>query len=140
MKMNFKNQRRLETKGKDLLDFARSYLSEAFPNPDRQGCPPDSALRSLAFNPREGELAVTEHLSACSPCFRRYGELLDEFKSQAAKEKTFTWARISVWTKAHPILAGTAALCLLLIGIGVGFFLSGIRKANTPPVDAHRKP
>jgi len=123
-----------------LLDFARTYLSEAFPNPDRQGCPPDTALRSLAFNPTEGEPAVTEHLAACSPCFRRYGELLDEFKSQAAKENTFTWARISVWTKAHPILAGTAALCLLLIGIGVGFFLNGIRKPNTPPIDAHRKP
>jgi len=140
MKMNFKNRRDLKIKGRDLLDFARSYLSEAFPNPDRRGCPPDAALRSLAFNPNEGEPALTEHLAACSPCFRRYGELLDEFKHQTAKEKRFAWARISVWTKAHPVLAGTAVLCLLLIGIGVGFFLNGIRKPNTPPIDAHRKP
>jgi len=140
MKMNFKNRRRLETKGKDLLDFARSYLLEAFPNPDRQGCPPDSALRSLAFNPKEGEPAVTEHLAACSPCFGRYGELLDEFKTQTAKEKRFTWGTISIWTKAHPVLTATAALCLLLIAIGVGFFFNGIRKPNTPPIDAHRKP
>ena len=140
MKMNFRDRRGFETKGKDLLDFARSYLSEAFPNPDRQGCPPDAVLRSLAFNPTEGKPAVTEHLASCSPCFRRYGELLAESKSQKEKEKGFTWDRISVWTKAHPVLAGTAALCLLLIAIGVGFFLRGIRQPNAPPIQTNRRP
>jgi hypothetical protein len=66
--------------------------------------------------------------------------LLAELKSQREKEKGFTWGSISVWTKAHPVLAGTAALCLLLIAIGVGFFLHGIRQPNAPPIDAHRKP
>src|SRR5438045_8217185 len=98
MRMRIKNRAALETKKKDLLDFARSYLSEAFPNPDRQGCPPDAALRSLAFNPTEGEPAVTEHLAACSPCFRRYGELLAEAKSQREQENGFSWGRIFVWT------------------------------------------
>src|SRR5258708_16760431 len=140
MRMRFKYRRALQTRGKGLLDFARSYLSEAFPNPDRQGCPPDAALRSLAFNPTEGEPSVTEHLAACSPCFGRYGELLAEFKSQREKEKGFTWGRISVWTKAHPVLAGTAALFLLLIAIGVGRLLHGIRQPNAPPMDTNRKP
>jgi hypothetical protein len=140
MKMNFKDRRGFETKGKDLLDFARSYLSEAFPNPDRQGCPPDAALRSLAFNPTEGQSGVTEHLASCSPCFKRYGELLAEFKSQKEKEKRFIWERISVWTKAHPLLVGTAALCVLLITIGVGLLLHGMRQPNAPPVETNRKP
>src|SRR2546429_7072772 len=139
MKMNFKDHRGVETKCKDLLDFARSYLSEAFPNPERQGCPPDAALRSLAFNPARGEPTVTEHLAACSPCFKRYGELLDESKSEREKEKGFTWGRISVWTTAHPVLAGTAVLCLLLMAIGVGYLLRSIRQPNAPPIDAHRK-
>src|SRR5207302_10255087 len=91
-----------EKSGRELREFARSYLSEAFPNPDRQGCPPDAALRSLAFNPRDGEPAVTEHLAACSPCFRRYGELLTELKAQREQEKRFSLDRIPVWTKAHP--------------------------------------
>src|SRR5436309_12979106 len=120
MRMKFKDRRAFERRGKDLLDFARTYLSEAFPNPDRQGCPSDTALRSLAFNPTEGEPAVTEHLAACSPCFRRYGELLAEFKSQQEKVKGFIWDRISVSTKAHPVLVGNAALCLLVHAIGVG--------------------
>src|SRR5712692_1045590 len=93
--MKMKDRRAFEEKDKDLFTFAHSYLSEAFPNPDRQGCPPDAALRSFAFNPTEGEPAVTEHLAACSPCFRRYGELLAELKSQRDVQKGFTWRRIS---------------------------------------------
>jgi len=139
MRMRIKNRAALETKKRELLDFARSYLSEAFPNPDRQGCPPDAALRSLAFNPNESEPAVTEHMAACSPCFRRYGELLFELKSQREKEKGFIWGRISVWTRAHPVLTGTAALCLLLVAIGVGLWLRGIRQPNSPPIDTHRR-
>src|SRR6266576_1386160 len=98
MRLKFKDRRAFERRGKDFLDFARSYLSEAFPNPDRHGCPPDAALRSLAFNPTENGPAVTEHLASCSPCFRRYRELLAELKSQREKENRFTWGRISVWT------------------------------------------
>jgi hypothetical protein len=138
--MRIKDRAALEKKNKELLDFARSYLSEAFPNPDRQGCPPDAALRSLAFNPRESEPTVTEHLATCSPCFRRYSELLGELKSQPRVEPRLSFTRISAWSKAHPVLAGTAALCMLLIVIGVGLLLHGIRQPNTPPMDTHRKP
>jgi hypothetical protein len=140
MRMRIKNHAALETKKKELLDFARSYLSEAFPNPDRHGCPPDAALRSLAFNPRESEPTVTEHLATCSPCFMRYSELLGELKSQPRVEPRLSFTRISEWSKAHPVLAGTAALCMLLIVIGVGLLLHGIRQPNTPPMDTHRKP
>src|SRR6266852_3653935 len=140
MRMRIKDRAALEKKNKELLDFARSYLSEAFPNPDRQGCPPDAALRSLAFNPRESEPTVTEHLATCSPCFRRYSELLGELKSQPRVEPRLSFTRISAWSKAHPVLAGTAALCMLLIVIGVGLLLHGIRQPNSPPIDTHRKP
>lgn len=140
MRMRFKDDRAFEKRGKDFVDFARSYLSEAFPNPDCQGCPPDTALRSLAFNPMEAELALTEHLAACSPCFKRYSELLTELKFHWDMEKGFSWGKISVWTKAHPGLAGAMVLCLLLIAIGAGFLLRDVRQPNTTPIDAHRKP
>jgi len=140
MRMRIKDRAALEKKNKELLDFARSYLSEAFPNPDRQGCPPDAALRSLAFYPNESEPTVTEHLAVCSPCFRRYAELLAESKSQTEGQRRTSWRRVSGWTRAHPVLAGTAALCILFIAIGVGLLLHGIRQPNTPPIDTHRKP
>jgi len=140
MRMRIKDRAALEKKNKELLDFARSYLSEAFPNPDRQGCPPDAALRSLAFYPNESEPTVTEHLAVCSPCFRRYAELLAESKSQTEAQRGTSWRRVSGWARVHPVLAGTAALCLLFIAIGVGLLLHGIRQPNTPPIDTHRKP
>ena len=140
MKMRVKNQSAFEGKGKDLLDFARNYLSNAFPNSDREGCPPDTALRSLAFNPKESQPSITEHLAACSPCFRRYSELLAELMAQQRVEKASSWKRISAWTKAHRVLVAAALACALFIAIGVDLLLRGIRQPNAPPMDTHRKP
>src|SRR5258706_6255656 len=140
MRMRIKNRAALETKKRELLDFARSYLSEAFPNPDRQGCPPDAALRSLAFNPNESEPTVTEHLAVCSPCFRRYTDLLAELKSQQQAEERSSWTRISVWSRAHPLLVGAALVFVLFIAIGASLLLNRIRVPNPPPLDTHRGP
>lgn len=140
MRMRIKNRAALETKKRELLDFARSYLSEAFPNPDRQGCPPDAALRSLAFNPNESEPTVTEHLAVCSPCFRRYTELLAELKSQQRAEERSSWTRISVWSRAHPLLVGAALVFVLFIAIGASLLLNRLRVPNPPPLDTHRAP
>jgi hypothetical protein len=140
MKTRVKNPTALGNKGKDLREFAGNYLSEAFPNPDRDGCPPDSALSFLAFNPKEAQPTVTEHLAACSPCFRRYSELLAELRAQQRVEKSSSWKRISAWTKAHPVLVAAALACALFIAIGIGLLLRGIRQPNAPPMDTHRKP
>jgi hypothetical protein len=140
MRMRIKDRAALEKKNKELLDFARSYLSEAFPNPDRQGCPPDAALRSLAFNPNESEPTVTEHLAVCSPCFRRYTELLAELKSQQRAEERSSWTRISMWSRAHPLLVGAAIVFVLFIAIGASLLLNRIRVPNPPPLDTHRAP
>ncbi len=138
--MRMKDRRAFEKKDKDLLDFAHSYLSEAFPNPDRQGCPPDAALRSLSLSPTESEPTVTEHLAACSPCFRRYAELLAQLKSQRAAEEKLSWARVATWSTSHPVLVGAALVCALLIAIGAGLLLNRIRVPNPPPLDTHRAP
>src|SRR5260370_21896840 len=111
--MRMKDRRAFEKKDKDLLDFAHSYLSEAFPNPDRQGCPPDATLRSLAFNPKGSEPTVTEHLAVCSPCFQHYAELLAQLRSQRAAEERLFWDRMSVWSRTHPLLVGAALACAL---------------------------
>jgi hypothetical protein len=137
--MRMKDHRAFDKKDKGLLDFAHSYLSEAFPNPDHEGCPPDSALRSLAFNPREGEPTITEHLAACSPCFRRYSELLAELKAHQRAERS-PWTGISAWFKTHHVLAATALACALLIAIGLALALRGIRQPNTPSMETNRKP
>jgi len=135
-----RDRRAFEKKDKDLLDFAHSYLSEAFPNPDRQGCPPDVALRSLALNPVESEPSVNEHLASCSPCFRRYAELLAQLKLQRAAEEKPSWARVATWSRSHPVLLGAAFVCALFIAIGASLLVNRITVPNPPPLDTHRAP
>ena len=124
---------------KEFMESARAYLSEAFPNPDRAGCPPDSALRSFAFNPRESDATITEHIGTCSPCFKRYSELLTEFKAQQELEAS-PRSRAAAWLKARPVLVGTAVVCAVLLGIGVGLLLRGTKQPNHPPIETHKEP
>ena len=66
-------------KDEELLVFVRSYLSDAFPNPARTGCPPDDALRLMAIRPLGSDESISEHLTCCSPCFNAYmGHLAQE--------------------------------------------------------------
>lgn len=135
-----KDRTHFEKKDNELLDFARTYLSESFPNPERQGCPPDSALRSLALNPNQGEPPVTEHLASCSPCFVRYSELLAELKSQRAAEEKWSWKRLSAWPKTHPVLTGALVACAAIIAIVAGILFNRVHQPNSPPVEVHNSP
>ena len=78
-------KRRKDIKEKEFLGFAKSYLSEAFPNPQRIGCPADSELKTLAEHPKGADPTISPHLTHCSPCFNRYMELLDELKNRKAE-------------------------------------------------------
>ncbi len=69
----------------EFFGFAKSYLSEAFPNPQRIDCPPDSDLQRMAEHPvSERDDEVSKHLIGCSPCFKRYMEILAELKRRKA--------------------------------------------------------
>jgi len=69
----------------EFLGFAKSYLSEAFPNPQRIDCPPDSQLQQMAEHPVEArDAAASQHLTCCSPCFNRYMEMLSRLKQQSS--------------------------------------------------------
>ncbi len=75
-----KNKRR-HIKEDEFFGFAKSYLSEAFPNPQRIGCPADSDLVRMAEHPMEHrDAGVSKHLTSCSPCFNRYMAILAELK------------------------------------------------------------
>lgn len=69
----------------EFFGFAKSYLSEAFPNPQRIGCPPDSDLQRMGEHPIEArDATVSEHLTCCSPCFNRYMEILARLRHRTA--------------------------------------------------------
>jgi hypothetical protein len=72
---------RREIDEQEFKEFAKSYLSEAFPNPQRIGCPRDWELIRMSEHPKEEiHAAISEHLTFCSPCFNRYMEILAELK------------------------------------------------------------
>lgn len=69
----------------EFFGFAKSYLSEAFPNPQRIGCPPDADLIRMAEHPSEQDASVSEHLTGCSPCFNRYMNFLGDVRRHSAQ-------------------------------------------------------
>ena len=74
-------RQRSEFNESELFAFARSYLSEAFPNPERIDCPADSDLQRMAEHPvAERDAYTSNHLTCCSPCFTRYMEILAGLK------------------------------------------------------------
>ena len=68
---------------KRFLELGRRHFAEDFPNPTRQGCPPDSTLKLLADKPTEVEESVLTHISSCSPCYKTYSHFLQEQKRKA---------------------------------------------------------
>ena len=90
--------------GDDLLVFAGSYLSDAFPNPERTGCPPDDALRWMAIRPLESDESVSEHLTCCSPCFKAYMGHLAQSRAKTLR---------STWIRRSAVAIGIAAVLVI---------------------------
>jgi hypothetical protein len=76
------NKRRTFKSEQDFLAFGRVYLSEAFPNPDREGCPPDEMLRLLANRSTGSDISIIDHVICCSPCFNGYMAHLGRLRAE----------------------------------------------------------
>lgn len=107
-----------------LIDFARSYLADSFPNPDRIGCPSADALWRLAHQPTSADLSITKHLGRCSPCFRQYQDLLGEIRNQG--QSAHAGNRLLLLTPK--VVAIAAVLCLVIIGVSVALWISHKRE------------
>jgi hypothetical protein len=105
-------KRRVFEREQDLLDFARSYLSEAFPNPERKGCPPDDALRVLASGPIQGDKTASDHLTRCSPCFNAYMAHLAHARAEKVQSQRI---RRNTWIRQSLVTAGIAVMLMIAI-------------------------
>ena len=97
----------------ELLAAASKVFRSTFPNSERTGCPPETALRSVVrkrCETGEGE-RILEHLTCCSACFGEYEGLL-------RKEKV---------AKNLKLLTLCAAL---VITIGVAIWFNAFRGAS----------
>lgn len=101
----------------EFLQFADSYLREAFPNPSRTGCPADEQLQKLAEDPKHADLSLTQHISFCSPCYVRYAALLRQEKERM-RAGLFARARNYWKTRPAPLVwAASAVIVLLCVAI-----------------------
>jgi hypothetical protein len=100
-----------------LVGFARSYLAESFPNPDRIGCPPMDILRRLAEQPTSADLSVTEHLGSCSPCFQQYQQILTQTRTK--KETASILQKLSVHTPRFVAVALVVGLALIAFSVAL---------------------
>ena len=71
-------------------DPFENLLLNAFPNPQRRGCPGTEKLRALAENPPPVEDSAAVHVRECSPCFAEFRAFRDAKRaavSQALKRR-----------------------------------------------------
>lgn len=114
----------------DLFDFARAYLSEAFPNPERAGCPQDHVLRSFARSPRQGDPSIADHLTCCSPCFNAYTTHLEQARAEAKQSREITRAAWIRWS----LVSASFAIVLLIVVYAL------LRKPQKEPSTTHNFP
>jgi hypothetical protein len=105
-------KRRVFEREQVLLDFTRSYLCEAFPNPERKGCPPDDALRVLASRPILSDESVSNHLTSCSPCFNAYMAHLAHARAEEVQSQRI---RRATWIRRCVVTAGVAVMLIVAI-------------------------
>jgi hypothetical protein len=103
-------ERQAFRKENELLVFARSYLSEAFPNPERTGCPPDEALRLMAIRPLESHASVSEHLTCCSPCFNAYMGHLAQARAKVRRTRLIRSSAVALGIAAILVIVAYAFL------------------------------
>lgn len=116
-----------------LLTFARRHLSEAFPNPQRVGCPDDDAIRSMAVRPRLADPAIGEHLAFCSPCFNRYMDLLAELRQEQQTQKRLLWKDVLPWPRTSPVWVGSVVMVIGLVSM-IAYFVAIQREVPRLPI------
>jgi len=93
----------------------KDFLLEAFPNPERRGCPDDETLKALAEDRLPANDLARLHLGSCSECFAEYRgyrmEHEDFIKGESAAivpvaggKKAVSHSRFLPWAIAASVL------------------------------------
>jgi len=66
-------------------DLLNDFLLEAFPNPERKGCPDDDTVKAFAEDRLPPGSTVLEHIASCSECYREYKHYRQDWKEAGSK-------------------------------------------------------
>lgn len=68
----------------------QQWFLEAFPNPERIGCPDEDALQLVAQDQITANDPTALHIGSCSECYREYLHLQREWEEQRDNRSTAT--------------------------------------------------
>jgi hypothetical protein len=66
------------------MDLIREFFLEAFPNPDRVGCPDEETLMALAKEGLPIDHPASLHVGSCSECFAEFTGCCLELENASA--------------------------------------------------------
>lgn len=102
-------------------DLLKDFLLEAFPNPERKGCPDEQTLKALAEGRLEVDHPATLHVGSCSECyseFRNYRQDWKEGKPTKIELASASVVEPPIWSSRPLAYLAIAASLLLACGVG----------------------
>jgi hypothetical protein len=101
-------------------DLLNDFLLEAFPNPERKGCPDEKTLRAFAEDRLPPGNPVLQHVSSCSECYAEYRHYRQDLKDASKKNVVAVpSARLAVASGRNVQPWAIAAGILFLLGSGL---------------------
>ena len=108
-------------------ELMKDFLLEAFPNPERKGCPDEITLKSLAEDRLPVDDPARVHIVSCSPCYAEYRHFRQDWiESGAASTSPLTIVPKAVASHTKPVGTRLAILALaasLVAVVGGGIWL-----------------
>ncbi len=102
-------------------DLLKDFLLEAFPNPERKGCPDEQTLKALAEGRLEVDHPAALHVGSCSECyseFRNYRQDWREAKPAKLEPGPAPVVELPIRSGRRPAHLAIAASLLLACGVG----------------------
>lgn len=104
-------------------DLLKDFLLEAFPNPERKGCPDEQTLKALAEGRLEADHPAALHVGSCSECyseFRNYRQDWIEAKTAKIDRGPSPAPVVEIPIRSGRRLAHLAIAASLLLACGIG--------------------
>jgi hypothetical protein len=128
-------------------DLLNDFLLEAFPNPEREGCPDEKTLRAFAEDRLPAGSPILRHVASCSECYAEYRHYRQDWKElSGASAHSGTLAQLSepdtlvpkrpvapTQTARTKVLPWAVAAAFLLVA-GSGLYL--VKEQHAPSAGA----
>jgi hypothetical protein len=111
-------------KGKPSLnpDLMKDFLLEAFPNPERKGCPDDKTIEALAEDKLPPNHPARLHVGSCSECYAEYRHYRQDWEEANVTTAFFDRSQVKRSRQLKAVPWAVAAGMLLMFGGGYAAF------------------